>query len=248
MKYIVIGLMGLLLLNGCSIIRAASQPRSRPPEAIVPGITQASIDKIYGEPMAVGMSADGKEYIEQLQFVDGIPLGWKIGRIAVHTILDGCTFFLWELIGFPIEVIYSEHPEYIYYVVYDDSDNVIRAISQDSEEGLRLARLPWSATNQGCYEGDSRPRVRRLRLEERIAAAEKIINETNKAVLSKNIENKESINATSKTKNFSRLPAKDISKSKQKGKSLGSSSSSLTIETMLEEGLITKEEYERITK
>ena len=62
--------------------------------------------------------------------------------------------------------------------------------------------------------------------------------------------NKESINATSSTKNLSRLPANDIdtSKSTQKEKSLGSSLSTPTIETMLKEGLITKEEYERMKK
>ena len=76
MKNIVISLIGLLLLNGCSIIKAARQPLDRPPEAIVPGRTQTSMDKIYGQPVAVGMSADGKDYIEQLQFVDGIPWGW----------------------------------------------------------------------------------------------------------------------------------------------------------------------------
>ena len=237
MKYIVIGLTGLLLLNGCSIIKAATQPRSRPPEAIVPGITQASIDKIYGEPMAVGMSADGKEYIEQLQFVDGIPLGWKIGRIAVHSILDGCTFFLWELVGFPIEVINSDHPEYIYYVVYDDNDNVIRAIPQDSEEGLRLATLPWSASNQECSEGDSRSRVKRLKLEERIAAAEVIAETLNKSVVQQSKEKNEYVKQTSSTNSVSRLELKETTKKEMS-----------TLEVMLKEGLITQEEYERIKK
>jgi hypothetical protein len=237
MKYIVIGLMGLLLLNGCSIIKAASQPRSRPPEAIVPGITQASIDKIYGEPMAVGMSADGKEYIEQLQFVDGIPLGWKIGRIAVHSILDGCTFFLWELIGFPIEVINSDHPEYVYYIVYDDNDNVIRAIPQDSEEGLRLATLPWSASKQECYEGDSRFRVKRLRLEERIAAAEEIAKALNKSAMPQSKKKNEYAKRTSSTNGVSRLELKETTKKEMS-----------TLELMLKEGLITQEEYERIKK
>ena len=237
MKYIVIGLMGLLLLNGCSIIKAASQPQSRPPEAIVPGLTQASMDKIYGQPVSVGMSADGKEYIEQLQFVDGIPLGWKIGRIATHTILDGCTFFLWELIGFPIEVINSDHPEYIYYVVYDDNDNVIRAIPLDSEEGLRLATLPWSASKQECYEGESRARVKRLKLEERIAAVEVIAETLNKSVVQQSEEKNEYVKQTSSTNSVSRLGLKEATKKEMS-----------TLEVMLKEGLITQEEYERIKK
>ena len=237
MKYIVIGLMGLLLLNGCSIIKAARQPQSRPPEAIVPGLTQASMDKIYGQPVSVGMSADGKEYIEQLQFVDGIPWGWKIGRIATHTILDGCTFFLWELIGFPIEVINSDHPEYIYYVVYDDNDNVIRAIPLDSEEGLRLATLPWSASKQECYEGDSRSRVKHLKLEERIAAVEVIAETLNKSVVQQSKEKNEYVKQTSSTNSVSRLGLKEATKKEMS-----------TLEVMLKEGLITQEEYERIKK
>jgi hypothetical protein len=123
-------------------------------------------------------------------------------------------------------------------------------VSQDSVEGRKYATLPWSVPRQEYVHVNRRKTVERLSLEERIVAAEKIINETNKAIQSKNIENKESINATSSTKNFSRLPAKDIDTSKptQKEKTLGSSLSTPTIETMLKEGLITKEEYERMKK
>jgi hypothetical protein len=237
MKYIVICLMGLLLLNGCAIIKAASQPRSRPPEDIIPGRTQVSVDAVYGHPVAVGMSADGKEYIEQIQFVDGISLRGKIVRVVLHTMLDCCTYFLWELVGFPIEVINSDHPEYIYYVVYDDNDNVIRAIPQDSEEGLRLATLPWSASNQECYEGDSRSRVKRLKLEERIAAAEVIAETLNKSVVQQSKEKNEYVKQTSSTNSVSRLELKETTKKEMS-----------TLEVMLKEGLITQEEYERIKK
>ena len=235
MKYIVIGLMGLLFLNGCSIIKAASQPRSRPPEDIIPGRTQVFVDAVYGYPVAVGMSADGKEYIEQIQFVDGISLRGKIVRIALHTILDCCTYFLWELVGFPVEVINSDHPEYIYYVVYDDNDNVIRAIPLDSEEGLRLATLPWAASKQECYEGDSRFRVKRLSLEERIAAAEEIAKALNKSAMPQSKKKNEYAKRTSSPNSVSRLELKETTKKEMS-----------TPELMLKEGLITQEEYERI--
>lgn len=250
MRNIVICMAGLLLLAGCSIIKAARQPLDRPPEKIIPGRTQKSVDRIYGYPVAVGMSADGKEYVEQLQFVDGIPWGWKIGRIVAHSVLDGCTYFLWEFIGFPIELINSDYPEYIYYVVYDDNNNVIKAVSQDSVEGRKYATLPWSVSRQKYVHVNRRKTVERLSLKERIAAAEKIINETNKSIQTKNIEKKEFIKAKNSKKSSSQLSARDIgtSKSEQKEKSVGPSSSTSTFEAMLKDGLITKEEYERITK
>ena len=250
MRNVVICMTGLLILTGCSIIKAARQPLDRPPEKIIPGRTQKSIDRIYGCPVAVGMSEDGKEYIEQLQFVDGIPCGWKITRIVVHSVLDSCTWFLWEFVGFPIELLNSDYPEYIYYVVYDDNNNVIKAVSQDSVEGHKYASLPWSAPRQK-YVHVNRPKtVERLSLEERIAAAEKIANEAHKSIQSKKVEKKESICETSLTNEFSRLTSRDIdaSKSKKKVKNLAPASSVSTIEAMLKEGLITKEEYERIKK
>lgn len=234
MRSIVICMAGLLLLTGCSIIKAARQPLDRPPEDIVSGRTQASMDKIYGHPVAVGMSSDGKEYIEQLQFVDGIPWGWKIGRIAAHSILDGCTFFLWEIVGFPIELINSNYPEYLYYVVYDDNNNVIKAVSQDSIEGRKYATLPWSVPRQKYVHVNREKTVERLSLKERIAAADKIVNGNGerKSSALKNVEQKEATAA----------------KSKKKERTLDASAPISTLESMLKDGLITKEEYERITK
>lgn len=234
MRNIVICMAGLLLLAGCSIIKAARQPLDRPPEKIIPGRTQKSVDRIYGYPVAVGMSADGKEYVEQLQFVDGIPWGWKITRIVVHSVLDSCTYFLWEFIGFPIELINSDYPEYIYYVVYDDNNNVIKAVSQDSIEGRKYATLPWSVPRQKYVHVNRGETVERLSLKERIAAADKIVNGNGerKSSALKNVEQKEAATA----------------KSKKKERTLDASAPISTIESMLKDGLITKEEYERITK
>ena len=121
--------------------------------------------------------------------------------------------------------------------MYDDNDNVIRAIPLDSEEGLRLATLPWSASKQECYEGDSRSRVKHLKLEERIAAVEVIAETLNKSVVQQSKEKNEYVKQTSSTNSVSRLGLKETTKKEMS-----------TLEVMLKEGLITQEEYERIKK
>ena len=222
-------LISSLLFSGCSIIKSSVQPLDRPPERIVEGLAQSSVDKIYGYPVAVGMNEDGKEYIEQIQFVDGIPWGWKIGRVAMHCLFDSCSFSLWEFIGFPFELINSNYPEYIYFVVYDDGNNVIRAIPQDSPEGRQISALPWIAPRQETQVKNRKPTVKRFTLEERIAASQKTVVKKVGSDLSKQ-----------KTA----LPVSKEVKTIQTEKT----KSSATLEAMLNDGLITREEYERMRK
>lgn len=124
---------------------SSTLPVERAPERLVEGMTQARVDRTYGAPIAAGMCAENKEYIEQIQFVDGTPVGWKIARIHIHSILDSWTLFLWELPGTLIEACYADYPEHIYFVIYDDENCVVRKVAFDSPEGQRLAQLPWAS-------------------------------------------------------------------------------------------------------
>jgi hypothetical protein len=133
----------MLLSQGCAMFMACDLPVARPPEALVQGVSQARVDHIYGSPIAAGMSADNTEYIEQVEFVDGVPMGWKFARIFIHVGLDVNTFFLWEIPGTIIESCNATYPEYTYYLVYDKDNTLVRAIPADSEEGAAISKLPW---------------------------------------------------------------------------------------------------------
>lgn len=139
-------------LSGCAIIMSSTLPVERSPDRLVEGMTQVRVDRTYGAPIAAGMSADNAEYIEQIQFVDGTPVGWKIARIHIHSILDACTLFLWELPGTIIESCNSDYPEYIYFVIYDDENRVVRKVAFDSPEGQQLAQLPWASRGIDLWE------------------------------------------------------------------------------------------------
>ena len=134
----------LSLLSGCAIVMASKLPIARPPNRLAPGVERAFVDRNYGYPVAGGLSEDG-ECVEQLQFVDGVPIGWKVARFCTHTVLDICTYGIWELLGTPIELANMNYPTYIYYVLYDSEGRIVKAVPADSEEGRAFSRLPWSS-------------------------------------------------------------------------------------------------------
>ena len=120
--------------------------KSRPPEALSKGTNRAWVDMVYGAPIALGVTEDGREYIEQIQFVDGIRVGWRIFRLCAHVTLDVCTFGIWEVIAFPYELYTQKHYlEYSYFVVYDTQNKVVRKIGIDTAEGQKLLKMPWAS-------------------------------------------------------------------------------------------------------
>lgn len=155
-----------LAFQGCAIIMSSNLPVARPPEKLDDRIHQDVVDQTYGAPLAAGMSEDGTEYIEQIQFIDGVPMGWKIARIITHSVLDAATYFIWEIPGTIIETANSSYPEYAYFVIYDSENYVVRTIPYDSYEGERLAQLPWASPKvdlEGDYDGVNRiPTASRL--------------------------------------------------------------------------------------
>lgn len=169
MKTRVTYLLGIiLLLQGCSIITASRQPLSRPPEELIEGSSRDWVDNKYGYPIATGFTADGTEYVEQIQFVDGVPMGWKVFRIVLHSVADNFTYFLWEFIGFPMELALGNHPEYVYYLVYDENDQLVRKIPEESIEGRSLSKLEWSSPRLPTERWGRAPSVSRMTLDERM--------------------------------------------------------------------------------
>lgn len=132
-----------IFMEGCSIVMATKLPIARPPAELQPGMKMSFVDNRFGFPVAVGLTRDG-EYAEQLQFVDGVSIGWKTARYCIHGTLDACTYCLWELIGTPIELMNRDYPVYVYYVVYDEDGVIKRVVPSDSPEGYEFSKLPWA--------------------------------------------------------------------------------------------------------
>lgn len=138
-------LISLLLpaFAGCSVYMSATLPIARPVEYLQPGSYMGDIDGKFGYPIAAGEDFDGV-YSEQIQFIDGVPIGWKVFRFCAHTTCDALTYCLWEFVGTPIELMNNDYPIYTYYLVYDDQGKLIRAVPGDSEEGRKFATLKWT--------------------------------------------------------------------------------------------------------
>ena len=134
--------VSLLLGSGCAIVMSATLPIARPPKDLVQGMTMQEVDRVYGFPVAAGAFENG--HVEQLQFVDGVPIGWKVARFCIHTALDCCTYCIWELLGTPLEMANRDFKTYVYFVIYDADDKVVRTVDAASPEGRRLAALPWA--------------------------------------------------------------------------------------------------------
>ena len=139
----IVSCMIVPLLGGCSIIMASKLPIARPPEKLVEGVERAFVDGHYGYPLAIGKNGAGL-YTEQIQFIDGTPVGWKIARCCIHGGLDACTYFLWEFIGTPIELCNMKYPVYVYFVIYDENNRIIRTVNADTPEGKKYMALDWS--------------------------------------------------------------------------------------------------------
>ena len=139
----IVSCMIVPLLGGCSIIMASKLPIARPPEKLVEGVDRDFVDGHYGYPLAIGKN-DAGLYTEQIQFIDGTPIGWKIARCCIHGGLDACTWFLWEFIGTPIELCNMKYPIYVYFVIYDENNQIVRTVNADTPEGKKYMALDWS--------------------------------------------------------------------------------------------------------
>ncbi len=133
----------LTLLSGCSIVMSSKLPIDRPPEELTAGVSMAYVDHRFGYPIACGLDSGGN-YAEQIQFIDGIPIGWKVARFCTHGVLDAATYFLWEFIGTPLELYYSDYPTYVYYVIYDSDGKIVRAVDAQTPEGREYSKLQWT--------------------------------------------------------------------------------------------------------
>ena len=116
-------LVALLIISstGCSVFMAAKQPDTKNAELFKVGTPRSMLLAEFGLP-TVSEVRDGKKY-EVFKFVQGYSTGAKVGRAMFHGVADVFTLGLWEIVGTPIEGVFSGD-EMAYEVSYDGNDRI----------------------------------------------------------------------------------------------------------------------------
>ncbi len=118
--------IGLLLIfsfstSGCAVMLAAKQPGKVDEKVLRVGMPRDSVLAELGAPVSSEIK-DGKR-VDIYQYEQGFSIGTKIFRCVFHAVADFFTFFLWELIATPTEVVWSGEKKATR-VTYDATDKV----------------------------------------------------------------------------------------------------------------------------
>jgi hypothetical protein len=120
-------LVGIILLSsGCSVFMAAKQPDKKNVDLFKVGTPRSMLLAEFGMP-TVSELRDGKKY-EIYKFVQGYSVGAKAGRAVFHGAAAVLTLGLWEVVGTPVEGVFSGD-EMAYEVRYDDESRVDQIIA-----------------------------------------------------------------------------------------------------------------------
>lgn len=122
MKKIVL-LVSLLMLSGCSVGMAMSGSQNPNLGVIKRGASRGEVEMQLASPIKTTTLSDGsKSDIYQYE-IGNEP---SAGRASMHGILDFLTFFLWEIVGTPIEACQGDKYEA---VVSYNQDDIVKSIS-----------------------------------------------------------------------------------------------------------------------
>lgn len=89
--------------SGCAAVTALKHPGKKNLSVLSQGTSRENIIAYLGAP--VSTEKEGDQTIDIYQFKQGYSGGNKATRAVVHLTLDVFTLFIWELIGWPAEVI-----------------------------------------------------------------------------------------------------------------------------------------------
>ena len=108
-NFIMTVLLGVsLILTGCAASAASRQPPRVPVDNLNPGASRESVIMMLGAPVSrKDLDNPVGSYQEIYRFTQGYSRTAKILRTTGHVIGDICTLFLWEIIGWPLEGIFS---------------------------------------------------------------------------------------------------------------------------------------------
>lgn len=107
--------------SGCAAVTALRQPGKKNLEVLNSGTSRENVIAYLGAPISTE-EKDGKT-IELYQFRQGYSGANKAIRATFHITADLFTLFIWELIGWPAEIIFDGE-EVVVRVVYDEDKRI----------------------------------------------------------------------------------------------------------------------------
>ena len=120
-------LVGIILLSsGCSVSMAAKQPDKKNVDLFKVGTPRSMLLAEFGMP-TVSELRDGRKH-EIYKFVQGYSVGAKAGRAVFHGAADVLTLGIWEVVGTPVEGVFSGD-EMAFEVRYDDDSRIDQIIA-----------------------------------------------------------------------------------------------------------------------
>ena len=129
MALLLLSVLLILPISGCSVFMAAKQPDKKDISLFKEGVPRVLLISEFGPPV-LSEFKDGRKY-ELFKFVQGYSTGAKVGRALFHGAADVVTIGLWEIVGTPTEITFSGD-EMAFQVRYDENDIVdeVRAIKK----------------------------------------------------------------------------------------------------------------------
>ena len=91
--------------GGCSVYAAAHQPGKRDLSVLDPGTPRSTVISVLGAPVYTENRDAGRT--DLFAFTQGFTDAHKAIRAAGHGVADVFTFGLWEVVGTPVEAIWS---------------------------------------------------------------------------------------------------------------------------------------------
>lgn len=126
-SFFAISLLFFLIFSssGCSVFLAARQPKKKNLAVINGGMSRSVVIAELGQPV-VTEDRNGKK-VDVFSFQQGYKTWVKVTRAVMHGLLDIGTFFIWEIIGTPIEIV-ADGEQVKVEVIYGN-DNLVEAVN-----------------------------------------------------------------------------------------------------------------------
>lgn len=107
--------------SGCAAVTALRHPDKKNLAVLNAGISRENVITYLGAPVSSKLQ-EGKR-VEIYQFKQGISGGAKAVRATLHVVMDLLTFFVWEIVAWPAELIFGGE-EMTVKVQYDEENKV----------------------------------------------------------------------------------------------------------------------------
>lgn len=141
---LIICLISLFMCSGCSVIISAMSPSEKTHISKITHYNEYQLDALYDYSFRKQID---NILIKEYNWENGHHLCFKYCRVAMHGILDISTFFIWEIIGTPMELAFiATYDNYSYYVIFEN-DKIIKIF--DSTQYNILDVEKWIKENKG---------------------------------------------------------------------------------------------------